>query len=228
MTGSKIYDQKFYKIIKDGCLKSAEAVVPRLRSLIPPNDCDDCPPPLIVDAGCGEGWWLSVFAAYGDRVRGFDGDYVDLSRLAIPSESFTPTDLSRVSTEFPPADLLITLEVAEHLPEARADSFVADLCRLQNGIVFSAAIPRQGGAGHVNERWPDYWVERFEANGFVCSGALRWEFWDDDRVENWYRQNLMVCAREGSAFHLHNEQLFDSPLAPMFPVIHPVLWNART
>lgn len=48
-------------------------------------------------------------------------------------------------------DLVLCLEVAEHLPASAADTLVRSLTGLGNVIAFSAAIPFQGGANHVNE-----------------------------------------------------------------------------
>ena len=62
-------------------------------------------------------------------------------------------------------DLVNCLEVAEHLDASRADSFVDDLCALGDVVVFSAAIPGQGGTHHVNEQFQSYWQERFRRNG---------------------------------------------------------------
>ena len=110
-------------------------------------------------------------------------------------------------------------EAPRHLPAKRGgDTFAY--------FVFSAAIPGQGGTGHVNEQWPSYWRDLFEAEGFEVSGALRFEFWNDDRVENWYRQNLLIAARPELA-GAELVELFASPLAPVWPLVHPVLYEAR-
>lgn len=225
MTGAHTYDEKFYNTIKNGCLASAEQVVPRVIDVTRPG--------TVIDVGCGEGWWLSEFAKWGCEVTGVDGDYVDRSRLAIPEDRFRPFDLAHTrlaeSKAIEGYDLAISLEVAEHLPPGRADTFVQDLCNLSDVVLFSAALPRQGGAGHINEQWPQYWVEKFLDCGFDCSGALRWEFWNNDRVENWYRQNLMLCVNAEYGYTTHGiEEVMWSDMAPMWPVIHPVLWDART
>jgi 2-polyprenyl-3-methyl-5-hydroxy-6-metoxy-1,4-benzoquinol methylase len=62
-----------------------------------------------------------------------------------------PLDLEK---EF---DLVVSLEVAEHLPASAADQFVNTLVKHGKKILFSAAIPGQGGQDHLNEQWPDYW-----------------------------------------------------------------------
>ncbi len=212
------YSRTFYDVIRSGTVASAGAVVPRLFELVQPA--------RVIDVGCGEGHWLLPFEELGAEVIGLDGHYVKTSVLLdrfIPHNIATPLP-EHLAGRF---DLALSLEVAEHLPPARARSFVADLCSLAPVVVFSAAIPGQGGTGHVNEQWPSYWCELFEAAGFKVSGALRFEFWNDDRVENWYRQNLLVAV--GPTAHASPElaALFASPLAPPWPIVHPVLYNAR-
>lgn len=212
------YSPGFYDVIRPGAQASAGVVVPLLFELVRPA--------RVVDVGCGEGWWAEAFAQLGAEVIGLDGSYVSSSPLG---DRFLPHDLGRplpahLAGRF---DLAVSLEVAEHLPKARARSFVADLCSLAPVVAFSAAIPGQGGTGHVNEQWPAYWSELFEAEGFAVTGALRWQLWQDDRVENWYRQNLLLAVAPSSAGAPELAELLASPLAPPWPVVHPVLYNAR-
>ena len=114
-------------------------------------------------------------------------------------------------------DLAVCLEVVEHLDADAGDRVLADLCRCAPSVLFSAAVPGQGGIGHVNEQWPGYWVERFARHGFQCSGALRWTFWENDAVERWYRQNLLFATREPARYSV----LFHTPLATPRAVVHP-------
>lgn len=206
------YNSQFFDMIRVGCQRSAAAVAPIVLHGYPAK--------TVVDVGCGEGHWGRAFADQGCEVLGIDGDYVQAPVIA-----FRPADLTEpIPDDVGTFDLAVCLEVAEHLPTARADGLIEDLCRLAPVVLFSAAIPGQGGVGHLNERWPAYWVKLFEAQGFECSGALRWQIWDDGRIENWYRQNLIV-ARGGDAPLL--PQWFRSPLTPVWPVVHPVLYDAR-
>jgi SAM-dependent methyltransferase len=176
------YGQGFYDTIRSGCQSSAAVVVPLVLDAMDPGRTRTL---HVVDVGCGEGWWAQAFAVAGCHVLGIDGDYVTASAIG---DQFVAHDLT---TSLAPlgitgADLAVSLEVAEHLPASRGSSFVDDLCTLAGAVLFSAAIPGQGGAGHVNERWPDYWVQEFEARDYTVSGALRWKIWKDSRVENWY------------------------------------------
>lgn len=67
-----------------------------------------------------------------------------------------PKDLTQPLSLGRKFDLCVSMEVAEHLPPSRADSFVADLVGLAPVVLFSAAVPEQGGTNHLNEQWPDY------------------------------------------------------------------------
>lgn len=212
------YTADFYDTIRDGARRSAAAVVPRLVEIIRPH--------TVVDVGCGEGWWAQTFADFGAEVIGLDGAYVTGSPLG---DRFIPHDLRRplpahLAGRF---DLAISLEVAEHLPPSRAAGFVHDLCQLAPVVAFSAAIPGQGGTGHVNEQWPQWWADLFAGEGYDVSGALRFELWNDDRVENWYRQNLLVAASRHMVRFPALADLFASPMAAPLPIVHPILYNAR-
>lgn len=184
-----LYDRGFYQGQMGGSARSAAVVVPIILKLLPIRS--------ICDVGCGVGTWLSVFEECGiSDFLGLDGDYVQQDLLRIPSAHFRPTDLGkqfRVDRKF---DLAISLEVAEHLPASRAASFVEDLTRLAPVIVFSAALPHQGGVGHVNEQWPSWWAEIFARHDFRACDAIRPIIWDNADVKAWYRQNIVVFVKK--------------------------------
>ena len=89
----------------------------------------------------------------------------------------------------------MSLEVAEHLDEAAADTFVASLVALAPLVLFSAAIPYQGGTNHVNEQWPSYWHAKFAARDYVVVDCLRERLWRNEQVTYWYAQNMLFFVR---------------------------------
>lgn len=206
------YTPAFFDAIRPGIVASAETVVPIVADLVKPTS--------VVDVGCGEGWWAAEFAKRGCDVLGLDGAYARVDLTGIP---FKAVDLFGPIPDLGSFDLAVSLEVAEHLPASRADGFVADLCALAPVVLFSAAIPGQGGAHHVNEQPITYWAERFKANGYAVSGALRWMIWDNDQVECWYRQNLLLAAKSTRGF----AKLFTGLAAEPYAVVHPFLFDAR-
>jgi len=202
-----MYDDSFYATSRPGMIDSAAALVPLLMT-----QCEW--PRSVIDVGCGEGWWAVEFERHGCDVIGIDGIWHGDHQLG---DRFIPHDLAsplpaHLQKRF---DAVVCLEVAEHLPPANARRFINELCYLTEGyIIFSAAIPGQGGTGHLNEQWPDYWTRLFNDNGFAVNGEFRFGIWDDDRIENWYRQNLLI-AYPGVQMSM--------PLS----VVHPVLYDAR-
>jgi len=199
------YDSNFFDAINPGSRRSAEVVVPLIMDLLRPA--------TVIDVGCGEGIWLSVFRDKGCTIQGIDGEHVTPK-----IDRFTAVDLAS-DWSFPGRfDLAVSLEVAEHLPAAVADRFIANLTALSDVVLFSAAIPGQGGVGHINCQWPSYWHPKFAAHGYQCYDALRWLIWNDDRVEPWYRQNLLVFAKPGTI-------PFDPGFLGALDVVHPKIWS---
>jgi len=88
------------------------------------------------------------------------------------------------------------LEVAEHLPQSSAKNFVTTLTNLGDIILFSAAIPMQPGTNHINNQFPNYWVNLFSDRGYKCIDCLRDKFWQDPQVEWWYSQNMLLFVNE--------------------------------
>jgi SAM-dependent methyltransferase len=182
------YSPSFYAAIADDGVSSARVVVPDLLELVGPVG-------RVLDLGCGVGSWLSVFIEQGAaHVVGVDGPYVPAERLRIPFECFVPHDLRLPFSADERYDLAVSLEVAEHLPAPCAAGFVASLVEAAPFVLFSAAIPGQGGTGHVNEQWPEYWAELFEAHDYVTIDALRPRVWDDERVSSCVAQNILLFA----------------------------------
>jgi SAM-dependent methyltransferase len=111
----------------------------------------------VVDFGCGSGVWLAAWQRLVvDDVIGVDGEQAR-SSLKISAERFLAADLRkpiRLGRRF---DLAQSLEVAEHLPPQSASVFVETLTTHAPLILFSAAVPGQGGEHHVNEQPPEYW-----------------------------------------------------------------------
>ncbi len=187
-----LYDSAFYEEQAADSARSARRVLPPLLAALRPR--------AVVDVGCGVGTWLGVCRELGvEEILGLDGAYVDKERLVIPAESFRSTDLRSAWRLDRRYDLALCMEVAEHLPLAAADAFVERLTQLADCVLFSAAIPYQGGTGHQNENWPSFWSALFAKRAFELYDLVRPRFWDDGEVAYWYRQNGFVFARRDSA-----------------------------
>jgi SAM-dependent methyltransferase len=213
-THQRDYSQRFYDGWSSVTDSSAATVVPFIMDLVGPRS--------VVDVGCGSGSWLGAFLERGVAVQGIDGWWVDATRLQFPAEAFEVHDLRAPLVLSTTYDLAISLEVGEHLPEASAEAFVQSLTRAAPVVVFSAAVPGQGGADHLNEQWPAYWVERFRRNGFVAVDAIRPEFWEDERVGWFYRQNMIIFCRESELDgHERLAKVHEESGGRVLPLVHP-------
>lgn len=89
----------------------------------------------------------------------------------------------------------ICVEVAEHLPgNSSSRTLVHVLTQASSLVLFSAAVPGQGGSGHINKQWPSYWRSLFAAEGFDMFDPIRPRIRESDGICWWYRQNLVLFA----------------------------------
>lgn len=215
------YDHAFYATQQEGSHSSARAIAPLVIDLLRPRS--------VLDVGCGVGTWLAAFHEHGiDDIQGIDGPHVDRAMLRIPADRFAAHNLEAPLHLGRTFDLAVSLEVAEHLRPASAQTFVDSLARHAPAVLFSAAIPFQGGVEHVNEQWPAYWAERFQARGYLPIDAIRRRVWTDERVDWWYAQNtLLYASRDLIAARPELQAALDThgPGAPA--LVHPKRYLAE-
>jgi len=184
------YSSDFYNEMKDSNMESAKIVVPLVLSYLDGVDS-------MIDIGCGTGIWTKVFKDNGVKeVMGVDGSWVKEDSLLIKKDEFIQKDLSTKLGVDKKFDLAISLEVAEHIEKSSADIFVDNLVNLAPVILFSAAIPLQGGTHHINEQWPSYWEEKFNERGYVVVDCIRRQVWENKGVSFFYAQNIMFFVRK--------------------------------
>lgn len=211
----KLYSQSFYEHLDRRSTESAREIAPLVIDLVQPES--------VVDVGCGVGSWLSVFKELGvAEIFGVDGRWVDKERLKIPKDHFLAHDLGKPLDLDRRFDLVVSLEVAEHLPEDKAEVFIETLTSLGPVILFSAAIPFQRGRHHLNEQWPDYWAGIFRKHDYQPIDCIRKKIWQNDQVPWWYAQNILVYAKNEAIAHnprLAQEQRCTSP--DQLSLVHP-------
>jgi hypothetical protein len=182
------YDNSFYNQRRANTLPAAQKILSLVQQVIPISS--------IADIGCGTGTWLSVALNAGaTKAYGFEGEWLRKDMLDDDKISLTNLDLEKPLTLPEPVSLAMSLEVAEHLSERRAESFVHDICSASNAVLFGAAIPLQGGRGHINEQWQSYWATKFEAQGYAAYDVIRPHVWGQTDIPYWYQQNTILYIR---------------------------------
>jgi len=201
-------------------LKDPGIIVPVLMQVLKPQS--------VVDVGCGIGTFLHVFTENGvGKILGLDGDWVDrdLLKKYINIDDFKAIDIEQGFDIAEKFDLAVCLEVLEHIDGAYADNTVRSLTRLSDFIVFSAAIPGQVGQNHVNEQWPQYWIEIFRKYDYTFHDVLRPIFWNNKDLARWYKQNMFLVVKNGHESPLKEFGRLQDP--EFKPMVHPEYFNLR-
>lgn len=190
---TRLYDTSFYAAQSNESLRSAQQVAPLVLELLEVHS--------VVDVGGGVGPWVRAFLDAGvERGLCIDGDYVDRDSLLIAQDRFLARDLTQPLGVEERFDLAISVEVAEHLPPSSSAGFVRQLVGLAPVVLFSAAIPLQGGVEHQNERWQSYWHGLFEREGYRALDVVRPQIWNDPDVTPFYAQNALLYAGPDAQF----------------------------
>lgn len=150
-----------------------------------------------LDVGCGPGDWMQVAYKWGcSPILGYDVRTTDGVRVP-PRAIYEIKDVLERKT-LPPQqfDLVVCVEVAEHIPPEKSQRLVAYLVRAAKSyILFSSAPPGQGPVGpgpnlHCNEQPPEFWEELFARRGFVPDRRISQIVQGFDRIDPWYRTNI--------------------------------------
>lgn len=179
-------------------------------------------PKSVVDVGCGIGLLNSYLAKSGANVLGLEGNWLENEKMVLPPEHYQRVDLEEPFSLDQKFDVCCCIEVAEHLEPKRADSFVGDLCALSEVVVFSAAIGGQGGIGHKNEQWHEYWCEKFETFGYGTFDPFREKFRRDVKMLPWFQQNVLLFLKDGNPLckTFANDQISPNVANMILPTYH--------
>ena len=170
---------------------SAEKVVNIIFDLFKPKS--------VIDVGCGTGLLLKHFQKKGSTIMGYEGKWInnELIEENIPKSVVNIIDFENLEKiNIIKHDLCLCLEVAEHVSSDHAENFFNFISQHSNIIIFSAAIPNQGGFNHVNEQWSDYWDSKFLELGYVKYDILRPILWNEGLITWPHKQNMVVYLHE--------------------------------
>jgi len=209
----KNYKHNFYKDRHQSTIDAANTVLSLVIDALPEVNS-------AVDFGCGVGTWLSVLKEKGvEDILGLEGPWVEHELLKIPQDSLKQVNFEEGVTLDKKYDLAISLEVAEHLKPQTAKSFVQSITKASDFVLFSAAIPFQGGTNHINEQWPEYWVALFAEQGYALLDFVRMKTWNDSSIPVWYRQNALMFVKQERVDEVKQPDL--TGLTFPVSVVHP-------
>ena len=107
------------------------------------------------------------FEEAGVKVKGLEGSKFAFDHMMIDPANVEHFDLRKKYQPTHSVDLVISIEVAEHIEQLFVGNYVDVLTKHgASNIIMTAAAPGQGGEGHVNEQPAEYWVEKLQDAGY--------------------------------------------------------------
>ena len=153
-------------------------------------------PEKFFDAGCGTGEYITEMSNHGVACRGVELAEYAVAKCRENGLEVESHDLTAPGPLPDKADLVMCIEVAEHIPESTSDTLVSKLSgAATNTLVFTAAVPGQEGSNHINLQHPSFWIEKFKAKGLTYDAELtdRWRAKNSDAgMPEWWCRNLLV------------------------------------
>lgn len=145
----------------------------------------------VYDFGCGKGEYLQKIRDLDNLIEltGFEGHQTDgVFDNIVKADLSEPLTLNKV-------DLVMSIEVGEHIPKEFEDTFLQNISNHSNKhVILSWAVEGQGGLGHVNCQNNDYVINKMK--------ALGWNFEEDlskdmrtRMPDNWIKNTLMVFTK---------------------------------
>ena len=214
---SEVYDEYYYA---HGCglpygrtehyLNFFNRVAEHIRTEIQPTTA--------LDAGCAMGMLVECL-----RNRNIQAWGVDFSEYAIQNahpEVKPYLWIGSICDPFPQKyDLIVSIEVFEHLLPDQAERAAAVLCQHTQDILFSSTPYDYVEATHVNVQPPEYWADLFARHGFVrdvdfdasfiTPWAVRFRRSQEPlpRVVRAYERKFWLLWKENQDLRQHNLEL---------------------
>lgn len=204
-----IYDNVFYEKQAAVSYSSARVITKIINKVILPKS--------VIDIGCGVGTWLKAWMDNGvNDVKGYDINVIKEEYLCVARNYIIYEDIYNNNYSNHKADLAMSLEVAEHLYPDYSKTFVSNLAKISDFILFSAGIPGQAGANHINTQPLQYWVDLFKKEDYNCYDFIRWKIINNNKVAPWYKQNILLFARGEANMKLKEKRIYQTKKPYMF------------
>ena len=155
-----------------------------IRDIIRPN--------TVLDIGCGPGHFVDSMNDIGVHSFGIDIDERVVGKNNLFRENILDTRFV--------ADTCICLEVFEHIDSDYNDDLVDKVSTMfLDTLIFTAAIPGQGGVGHINCQPKQYWLDKFLSTKKMRRNTLMEDllihYCKQGRYMGWFTQNLLVFSK---------------------------------
>jgi SAM-dependent methyltransferase len=214
---NQLYDKYYYDHYSYSPYERDSAFMPFFAS-IAEHIIQEINPKTVLDAGCAKGFLVENL-----RKRGIEAFGIDISEYAIQNVHPEIAPFCRVGSILDPLpqyyDLIVSLEVVEHLPSSEAGKIINNFCEHVGNVLFSSTPDEFKDATHFNVQPPEYWAELFAYHSFyrdvdydanyIAPWAVRFRKLEEPtaRIIRGYERKYWQMAKEVTALRsLSTEQ----------------------
>ncbi len=157
-----------------------------------------CDVKTLGDFGCGPGWYVAMFRRMGIDAQGYDGNpFVETMSRPFFNDGFfcQQIDLTEELGSDEPFQMVMSLEVGEHIPEISEAVFIDNLVRnASKYILLSWGIPGQPGFGHINCKSNEYIAQKFRERGFYLNVPIS-NYLRVHSSNIWFKKTIMFFEK---------------------------------
>lgn len=191
ITLDHIYKKKFFEWHHSNKIMNEYEIVTKVLY-------DTFTPKSVIDFGCGTGIYLYFFSTFGiEYLKGLEGCQNAINLALVKNiEKYDISKKIKLNTKY---DICLCFEVAEHIHKKYAETLIHNLCIASDIILFSAAIPKQTGRHHINLQPKQYWINKFEFEGFIYQESVTQNIINKMpslKSIAWIKNNIMIFKKE--------------------------------
>jgi hypothetical protein len=183
-----MYTTAFHKAIENDEIPQAGRLGIYIKRYINPN--------CFYDFGCSTGIYLKEVQLNQPDIRAVGFEFSeDAVRNAVCPDVVQKDLTIPLGIEYTPNTLGLCLEVLEHIDDSQWKPVLENITNLCDRVIFSAAVPGQGGTGHINCRPKIDWIKRFHELGWVVDlDATRHllDYMQKGYHMGWFTNNAMI------------------------------------
>jgi len=183
-----MYTTAFHKAIENDEIPQAGRLGVYIKRYISPT--------CFYDFGCSTGIYLKEVQINHPEIKSFGFEFSeDAVRNAVCPDVVQKDLTIPLGIEYTPNTLGLCLEVLEHIDDSQWKPVLENITNLCDRVIFSAAVPGQGGTGHINCRPKIDWIKRFHELGWVVDlDATKHllDYMQKGYHMGWFTNNAMV------------------------------------
>lgn len=179
----------------------------------------DIHPQTVLDAGCAMGFLVESLRNLDVECYGIDSSEYAIQNVYETIKEFC--SVGSITDSFDKQyDLIITIEVVEHMPKEMAEKAIINICSHTHDVIFSSSPFDYKEATHQNVQPLDYWVELFARQGFfrdvdfdasfITTWAIRFRYRTDPpfRIIRDYERKSWLLLNENKELRSLSQELF--------------------